>query len=77
MAVFFQLMDKTSGNVIRDYDTEDEALAELREVAQNYGPDDIRGLALLKFEDGHPTLVAMDDDLIARLNLASLALPRS
>src|SRR6266576_534365 len=59
--VFFQLMDTTSGNVIRDYDTEDDALDELRGVARNYGLDDIRSLALLKFEDGHPTLVAMDD----------------
>lgn len=74
MTVFFQLMDTTSGNVIRDYDTENEALDELRGVARSYGLEEIRGLALLKFEDGHPTLVAMDDELIAYLNLASLAI---
>jgi hypothetical protein len=77
MTVFFELMDRSSGNVIRDYDTEDAALEELRDVAQKYGLDEIRGLALLRFEDGRPSLVAMDDELIARLNLASLAAPRS
>ncbi len=69
MAIFFQLLDRTSGNVIRDYDTEDDAFDELRDVAQNYGQDEIRGLALLKFEDGRPTLVAMYDELIARLTV--------
>jgi len=73
MTVFFQLMDTTSGNVIRDYDTEDDALDELRGVARNYGLDEIRELALLRFEDGRPILVAMGNELIAHLNLASLA----
>ena len=73
MTIFFQLIDATSGNVIRDYDTEDDALDELRDVALNDGLDDVRSLALLKFEDGRPTLVAMGNELITLLNLASLA----
>jgi hypothetical protein len=77
MTAFFQLIDATSGNVIRDYVTEDDALDDLRGVARNDGLEEIGGLALLRFEEDHPTLVAMGDGLIARLNIASLVVPRT
>jgi hypothetical protein len=69
MSVFFQLLDRSSGNVIKDYPSKEAALEELRGVAQEHGVDELRTLALLKFQDGHPTLVAMEEDLIVLLNL--------
>jgi hypothetical protein len=71
MIVFYQLLDRSLGNVIKDYPTEEAALEELRGVGQEYGVDEMRSLALLKFEDGHPTLVAMDDDLIALMGMGA------
>jgi hypothetical protein len=71
---FFQLMDQSTGNVILEYDTEEAALVELREVARGAGRDEIRGLALLKFQDGRPALVAAGDELIARLDTRDLGL---
>jgi hypothetical protein len=71
MSVFCQMLDRSSGNVIKDYPSEEAALEELRTIGQEYGFDEIRTLALLKFQDGHPTLVAMEDELIALLNVGT------
>jgi hypothetical protein len=65
MSVFFQLIDRTSGNVIKDYETEDAALGELDVVARTYGFDELRDLALLTFENGLPVHSAMEDELVA------------
>jgi hypothetical protein len=69
MSVFFQLLDRSSGNVIKDYPSKEAALEELRGVAQEHGVDEVRTLALLKFQDGRPMLVAMEEDLVALLKL--------
>ena len=65
MSVFFQLIDRTSGNVIKDYETEAAALTELEAVARAYGLDEIRDYALLTFRDGLPAHAAMEDELVA------------
>jgi len=65
MSVFFQLIDRTSGNVIKDYETEAAALLELDAVARAHGFDEIRDFALLTFQDGLPTYAAMEDELVA------------
>lgn len=65
MSVFFQVIDRTSGNVIKDYETEAAALNELEAVARAYGFDEIRDYALLTFQDGLPTHAAMEDELVA------------
>jgi hypothetical protein len=75
MDVFFQLLDRSSGNVIKDYPSQEAALEELRRLGTEYGVEELRTLALLRFQDGQPSLVAMEDDLVALLNLE--AEPRS
>ncbi|MBA3450729.1 MAG: hypothetical protein H0T18_05905 [Chloroflexia bacterium] len=66
MSVFFALIDRSSGNVIKDYETEAAALVELEAVVRDYGVDEIRDFALLEYQDGVPIQAAMDDELIAR-----------
>lgn len=71
MSDFFELVDWSTGNVIDDFDSEEAALADLLTEGRQYGFDDIRAYALLQYQDGHPTLIAMEDDLVAyvrRLN---------
>lgn len=65
MSVFYQLIDRMSGNVIKDYETEADALKELDVVAREHGFDEIRDYALLRFEDGSPVNAAMEDGLVA------------
>ncbi len=65
MSVFYELIDRTSGNVIKDYESEAAALYELEAVVRAYGFDEIRDFALLRFQDGLPTRAVLEDDLIA------------
>lgn len=65
MSEFFELLDTASGNVLDDFDTEQEALAALRLLSHEHGGDAVEELALLRFADDHPTLIAMGKELVA------------
>ncbi|HET7603711.1 MAG TPA: hypothetical protein VFK36_11885 [Gemmatimonadales bacterium] len=65
MSEFFQLIDRTTGNVIKDYETEAAALNELETVARTHGLEEIRDFALLEFRDGLPIRAAMEEELAA------------
>lgn len=65
MSVFYQLIDRMTGNVIKDYETETDALKELDVVGREHGFDEIRDYALLTFEDGSPIHAAMEGELVA------------
>jgi hypothetical protein len=67
METFYEVLDGSTGNVIKDYPSEEAAIAELTLIANTYGVDEIKRLVLMRFEDGRPSLVAADEDLIARL----------
>ena len=67
MSMFYQLLDRSSGNVITEFDTEEEAFAALCRVGRDHGLEELQHLALLRFEDGHPSLIAMEDELLARV----------
>jgi hypothetical protein len=67
MSVFFQVIDRTSGNVVKDYETEAAALDELGAVVRAHGIDEVQDFALLMFEEGVPTKAAMGDELMALL----------
>ena len=67
MSVFYQVLDVSSGNVITDFDTEEDAFVAMCRVGQKHGLAELAHLALLRFEDGHPSLVAMEDELLARV----------
>lgn len=71
MGDFFELVDWSTGNVIAEFDTEEEALADLLAEGREYGFDGIRSYALLRYRDGHPTLIAMEDELVAYLRCRS------
>jgi hypothetical protein len=67
MNVFFELFDLASGNLIEDFATEEEAIEALRLAERDHGPAAISDVALLRFDDGHPTLVAMEGELVERV----------
>lgn len=68
MKVFFELFDLESGNVIEDFETEQGAMDALVAAEREHGSQAIENVALLRFEDGHPTLVAMEHDLVNHVN---------
>ncbi|MBA3450044.1 MAG: hypothetical protein H0T18_02390 [Chloroflexia bacterium] len=71
MDVFFELFDLASGNVIDDFSTEEDALEALRAAQRDHGTEAIKDVALLRFDSGHPTLVAMEHDLVERVTESS------
>lgn len=65
MSTYFELLDRESGTMLKDYATEADALEDLRAFGREHGQAQLRGLALLRVSDDRPSLLAMDDDLIA------------
>jgi hypothetical protein len=61
------LFDLLSGNVITDYACESDAWTALREIAEDDGLEAIADLSLMRMRDGHPTLIAMEDELVRRV----------
>lgn len=75
MAAFFELMDLATANVVGHFETEDEALAVVRDVVANEGRDAVEELALSRQTSGErPTLVADGRELAERA-LAHAAAP--
>jgi hypothetical protein len=64
MDTYYQLFDLESGNLIADFAQEHEAWDALRSLE----PDEIHRLGLVRMEDDEVTLVAMEDDLVRRVN---------
>ena len=52
--------------------SEDEALCTLRETAAEDGVEAIENLSLVIVRNGHPTLIAMEDELVRRALAADL-----
>jgi hypothetical protein len=67
MNAFVELIDLESGNVIADYPDEHDAWRALRQMAMQFGLQELHGLGLMRFEDGNPSLIAMDDELVRRV----------
>jgi hypothetical protein len=70
MDTFFQLWDTTSGNLVTEFDSEEEAIVALLEVQAEDGDDPILEYALFRYEDDRPTLVARERDLVLYLERA-------
>jgi hypothetical protein len=64
MNAFFQLWDTTTGNLVTEFDSEDEAIALLCGVRAEEGDEPLLGFALFRFEDDRPSLVAKEGDLV-------------
>lgn len=67
MKTFYEIIDGSSGNVIKDYPSEEAALAELTIIVETHGISEIRDLVLMRFDDGQPSLVAAEEGLVALL----------
>ena len=66
MDTYYELLDQESGMLLKEYETEDAAWADLRQFAVEHGDDSIRGLVLLRVTADKPSLVAMGEDLTTR-----------
>lgn len=66
MSTSILLLDLPSGNVMTDFATEREAWDALRGWARDEGVEAITDLSLLSIQDGEPTVIAMEDDLVRR-----------
>lgn len=71
LAVYNELMDIDTANVVWFYETKDDALATVREAYERYGPAGVLDLALTEHsEDGSGSLLAEGEEL-ARLAMAT------
>lgn len=67
MNAFFQLWDRTTGNLVAEFDSEDDVIEALSGVQREDGDESLLGFALFRFEDDRPTLVAKERDLVLYL----------
>ena len=63
MSTFYELLDIESGMPLREFDTLDEALRELRHELLGRDPEALLELALLKVVSDKTSLVAMETEL--------------
>lgn len=75
MNVYFELLDTESGTLLKDYDTEIDALNDLQAFGREHGPEQLKGLALLRISNDLPSLIARDDALIALVHAKERILP--
>lgn len=73
----FILLDLVSGNVITDFPSECDAWDALRAWASDDGLAAIADLSLMRMEDGHPALIAMEDELVRRVADGLVAIGRN
>jgi hypothetical protein len=59
-------MDLTSGNVVGDYATVEEALDVIRRGIEQHGAEAMADYALAEVTDGHIRVLAMQQDLLER-----------
>ena len=62
-----ELFDLESGNVIEDYEAECDAIYALIDVVSRHGSEAIETFALTRVDSGKPTLIAMQDELVQRV----------
>ncbi|HEY7036085.1 MAG TPA: hypothetical protein VH482_32430 [Thermomicrobiales bacterium] len=64
MDTFYELIDLTSSNVVGEYDSEVEALDEVRRFAEECDISAVKDYSLMKIDQGRQSLVAMQDALV-------------
>jgi hypothetical protein len=67
MNTFFQLWDRTTGNLVTEFASEDEAIEALSAIQADDGDEPLLEYALFRFQDGRPTLVAKERDLVVHV----------
>ena len=77
MPSYVELFDLRTANVVANYADENEAWAALRQAAIELGLEELEGYGLSQVRDGQDTLIAMEDELVRRveheLSLAAVA----
>ncbi len=76
MATYYQLWNNETNNLVSEFDTEAEALEEVRWRSEGWGEREANDLALLRYEAGspqQPVAVAAGDDLLQRAKDAALS----
>jgi hypothetical protein len=68
MGVFLQVIDLSTNNVVEDFDSELETLSLPNVVFGADGVARLSDLVLVRFEDGHPTLIASRNALVQRIS---------
>jgi len=64
---YYELVNLASGNLVGDYDTEADALRDVRLMVDRYGPSSVATIGLGRNDDeGQVILVAEGADLVAR-----------
>lgn len=64
---YVELYDLRSGNLMANYDDEREAWEKLRQMAAEFGLEEVSGLGLARIHGDDSTLIAMEDELVSRV----------
>ncbi len=67
MDAYYELFDLASGNMVENYDCEQDAMDALMRAVEEHGISAIGAFALSHVEGSHRRLVAMQDDLVSRV----------
>ena len=67
MCSYVELIDLRSGNGMANFSDVKEAWEALRRDALEFGIEELNDLALTHVQDGNPTLIAMEDELVRRV----------
>ena len=70
MSEFYQLFDATTGNLVTEFDSEEEAIEALNGIWADEGDEPISEYTLFRFRDGKPSVVAREQDLVLYLERA-------
>lgn len=73
MAAYYQLWNNETNNLISEFDTEAEALEEVRWRYEGWGEREANGLTLFRYEANsqQPVAVAMGNELLGRAREAA------
>ena len=64
MNTYLQLWDTTTGNLVTEFDSEDEAIEALYSVQAEDGAEALLEFALVRFQDDRPTPIAKGRALV-------------
>lgn len=64
---FVELYDLRSGNLMANFDDEREAWDKLRQMAEEFGLEEVGGLGLAQIHGEQSTVIAVEDELVRRV----------
>jgi hypothetical protein len=65
MNTFFQVWDTTTGNLVTEFDSENDAIEALSGFLAEEGDKSLLALALFRYQDDRPFLIAKEGDLVS------------